>query len=85
MDHDDFYEETWVEKKNVWLPYLKNDVLSTVFSQVRYTMSMEEVTGFGMKNSLTLPSLANNYYKSLRNEDDEPIYTYNDDFMRCFV
>ena len=46
---------------------------------------MEELTGFGMKNSLTLPSLANKYFNSLREESDEPIYTYNDEFMRHFV
>ena len=46
---------------------------------------MEELTGFGMKNSLALPSLANNYFNSMRVENDEPIYTYNDEFMRHFV
>ena len=48
-------------------------------------MSMEELTGFGMKNSLTLPSLDNNFFNSLTNEDDEPFYTYNDPFKRIFV
>ena len=46
---------------------------------------MEELTNSGMKNSLTLPSLANKYFNSLRDEDDEPIYTYTDPFMRKFV
>ena len=46
---------------------------------------MEELTGFGMKNSLNLPSLANKYFNSLRDENDEPIYTYTDPFMRNFV
>ena len=44
---------------------------------------MEEVTGFGMKNSLILPSLDIKYFKSLRNENGEPIYIYSDEFMRC--
>ena len=35
-----------------------------------------------MKNSLTIPSLANKYSNSLRDENDEPIYTYTDPFMR---
>ena len=47
-------------------------------------MGMEEITGFGMKNSLTLPSLANKYLNSLRDENDEPIYTYTDPFLRNF-
>ena len=46
---------------------------------------MEEEPGFGIKNSLTLPSLANKCFNSLRNENDEPIYTYNDDYMRQFL
>ena len=32
---------------------------------------MEELKGFGMKNSLTLPSLANKYINSLRDENHE--------------
>ena len=48
-------------------------------------MGMEEIPGLGMKNSLTLPSLANNFLNSLRDENDEPVYTYTDPFMRNFV
>ena len=85
LEHDEIFEDNWEEKENEWLPYLKNDVLSTVFSYARYSKRMEELTGFGMKNCLTLPSLANEYFNSLRDESDEPIYTYNDEFMRHFV
>ena len=46
---------------------------------------MEELTGFRMKNRLTLPSLAIKYFIRLRDEDDEPIYTYTNPFMRNFV
>ena len=38
-----------------------------------------------MKNSLTLPSLANKYFNSLKDENDEPVCTYTDPFMRNFV
>ena len=72
-------------KENEWLPYVKNDVLSISFCYARYTMGMEEITGFGRKNSLTSPSLANKYFINLRDENDEPIYTYTDSFMRNFV
>ena len=48
-------------------------------------MGMDELTGFGLKNSLTLPSLANKNFNSLRDENDEPIYKYTDPFMRNFV
>ena len=45
-------------------------------------MGMEEFTNLGMKNSLTLPSLANENFNSLRDENDEPIHIYADPFMR---
>ena len=48
-------------------------------------MGVEELTGFGMKNNLTLPSLANKYFNKLRDENDESIYTYTDPFMRNSV
>ena len=85
LEHDEIYEDTYEAKENEWLPYVKNDVLSTAFCYAGYTMGSEELTEFGMKNSLTLPSLANKYFNSLRDENDEPIYTYTDPFMRNFV
>ena len=38
-----------------------------------------------MKDCLSLPGLGCNYLKSLRAEEDEPIYTYNDKYMRWFL
>ena len=46
---------------------------------------MEEITGFSMKDCLSLPGLGLKYFNSLRTEEDEPIYTYNDKYMRWFV
>ena len=60
MEHNESYEDTWEARENVWLLYVKNDVLLTAFCYARYTMGMEELNGFGMKNSSTLPSLAKN-------------------------
>ena len=85
LEHDETYEDTWEAKENEWLPYVKIDVLSTAFCFARYTMGMEEFKTFGMKNSLTLPSLANKFFNSLRDENDEPIYTYTDSFMINFL
>ena len=69
-EHDETYEDTWETRENEWLPYVKNYILSTAFSYARYTMSMEDLTGFGMKNSLTLRSLANKNFNSSRDEND---------------
>ena len=60
-------------------------MLSTAFSHARYAKGMDEVTGFGMKHNLTLPSLLNKYFNNLEDENDEAIYTYNDEFLRHFV
>ena len=51
LEHDEIFEDDWEERENQWLPYLKNDVLSTAFSYARYSKGMEKLTGFGMKNS----------------------------------
>ena len=48
-------------------------------------MAMENLKRFGMKISVTLPSLAKKHFSSLRDENDEPIYTYINAFMRNFV
>ena len=45
---------------------------------------MEELTGIGLKNNLTLPSLAFKYFRSLGDENHEPFYSYNDEYMRLF-
>ena len=46
---------------------------------------MEEITGFSMKDCLSLPGLGWKYFNSLRTEEDELIHTYNDKDMKHFV
>ena len=46
---------------------------------------MQEITGFSMKDCLSLPGLGFKDFNSLRTDRDEPIYTYNDKYMRHFV
>ena len=38
-----------------------------------------------MKDSISAPILGWKFFNSLRDENDEPIYTYNDEYMRHFV
>ena len=54
-------------------------------SFARYTKNMQELTGFGMTDCLSLPGLEWKYFNSIRKEDDEPIHTFNDKYMRWFV
>ena len=75
LAHDEIVEDTWEARKNEWLPYVKNDVLSTAFCYARYLMGMEELGNFSMKNLLTLLSLATKHFNSLRAENDVPILT----------
>ena len=46
---------------------------------------MEDITGFSMKDCLSLPGLGWKFFNSLKAEEDEPLYTYNDKYMRWFV
>ena len=85
MNHDEIDYNNYKDKINEWLPYVKNDVLCNAFSYARYIKAMEEITGFSMKDCLSLPGMGLIYFNSLRTEEDEPIYTYNDKYMRWFV
>ena len=85
MDHDDIDGNNYKDKKDIWLPYVKNDVLCTAYSYARYIEAMKEITGFSMKDCLSLPGLEWKYFNSLGTEEDEAIYTYNDKYMRWFV
>ena len=85
MNHDDVDGDTYKDKKDEWLPYVKNDVLCAVFSFARYIKAMEELTGFSVKDCLSVPGLVMKCFNSLRTEEDEPLYTYNDKYMRDFV
>ena len=82
MKHDEMYENTWGDNGNKWLPCLKNDVLSTVFSSVRNVTYMELITRVGMKNSLTILSWSNKNFNRLTDEIDETIYTYDHQYVR---
>ena len=85
MDHIEIDYNNYKHMKSQWLPYVKQDVFCTAFSYARYIRCMEETTGFSMKDCLSLPGLGWKYFNSLRPEEDEPIYTYNDKYMRWLV
>ena len=78
MNHDEITADNYKDKKDIWLPYVKNNVLCTAYSYARYIEAMKEITGFSMKDCLSLPGLGWKYFNSLRTEENEPIYTYND-------
>ena len=69
------FDATWEAGEIEWLSYVKNDVLSTAFCYARYILGMRELTNFGIRNSLILPSLANLYFGSSRDENEESVHT----------
>ena len=85
LEPDEIFEDNWEERENKWLPYLKKGAVSTAFSFARYTKRKKELTEFSMKKSLTLTSLTHRYFNNLRDENDEPIYTHNDEYLRKFT
>ena len=85
MNHDEIDYNIYRNKKNEWLPYVKQDVLCTAFSCARYCKTMEEINGFSMKDCLSAPGLGWRNFNSMRAENDEPIHICNDNYMRWFV
>ena len=82
MNHDEVYADNWRDKKGERVDYVKNDVLCTAFSYARYSQAIEDSIGFSMKDCLSLPGLGWKNFNSFRTEEEEPIYTYNDKYMR---
>ena len=66
MNHDEVDGNNYKDKKGEWLAHVKNVVLCTAFSYARYCKAMEEITGFSIKNCLSLPGLGWKYFNSLR-------------------
>ena len=62
-----------------------NDVICTAFSYAWQSKATEEITGFSMKDCLSISKLGSKELNSLSTEKDEPIYTYNDMYMRHLV
>ena len=75
MNHDEVDGDKYKDKINEWLPYVRNDVLCTAFSYARYIKAMEEITGFSMKDCLSLLGLGLKNFNTLGTEQDKPIYT----------
>ena len=85
MNQDEVDGNNYKDKKVECLAYVKNDLLCTSIWYARYSKAMEEITRFSRKDCLSLPGLGWKYFNLLRTEEDEPIYTYNDKYMRWFV
>ena len=85
MNHDEYDENIYMNKKDEWFDYVKNGVSCTAFSYARYSKAMEDITGFSMKDCLSAPGLRWKFFNSLRTEEDERIYTYNDKYIIWFV
>ena len=85
MNKDDVYSDTWREKQSEWSDYGKKDLLCTAFSYARYTKAIENINGFSIKDCRSFRGEAWKCFNSLRTEEDELIYTYNDKYMRWFV
>ena len=81
MDHDEVDYKKYKVKEDELLPHVKQDILSTAFSYARFCKAMEEITGFSMKDCLSAPGLGWKNFDSMRDENDEPIFSYNDKYI----
>ena len=50
MKHEDVYSDTWKNKKDGWLDYVKNDVLSRDFSYAMYSKCLQKKPDLERKN-----------------------------------
>ena len=55
------------------------------FSYARFSKAMEDISGFGMKDCLSLLELGCKYFKSIRNENHDHFYTYTGKYLSWFV
>ena len=85
MNHDDVDGNKYRDKISEWSPFVKNNVLCTAINYARYCKAMQEITAFSMKDYLSVPGLRLKYFNSLRTDQDDSIYTYNDKNMKWFV
>ena len=88
MNHDETDEKNWGDGKDELVDYVKNGVSCTAFSYARWKQwekAMKELTGLSLNDCLSLPGLGWNNFNSLITQEDEPIYTYNDKYMRWSV
>ena len=85
MNHDEIDQNNWRDKKDEWLPYVKNDVLCTAYCYARYCGAMQEISGFSMKDCLSIPGLRWKNFNSVKTEEDESLYTYDDKYLRRFL
>ena len=76
--YEEVFADFWKDKKDEWIDYVKNDFLCTACSYAGYLKAMEDLTGFDMKDCLSLSGLRWTYFSSLRTDTDEAVYSYND-------
>ena len=57
MNQDEVDGNIYKDKQSEWLPYVKQDVLRTAFSYARCSKTTEDITGFSMKDCLSLLGL----------------------------
>ena len=46
LNHSEIYGDTWMVKRNEWLPYLKRIFSNLTLICARYSMNMESITSF---------------------------------------
>ena len=70
-----------IKKMNGWI--MLNKMFYVLLSLMRDTVNLcKKKTGFSMKDFSSAPELGWKYFNSLRDENDEPIHTFNDKYMR---
>ena len=83
IEHSVFKESKFADLRHIWEPYLRLNVLCLAFIYARYSMEMQSMSGFGIKDCLTEAILRWKCFGTY-NKDPE-FYTLNDKYVRDFV
>ena len=86
LDHENHTLENYKSKRDEWDPYLRLDVISAACCVLKYSKVMMDVVGQNMSSCLTIPSLTlKGWFKHLTHEEEEPIHTHTDPYVRDFI
>ena len=84
IDHDLINFVNSEDYKNLWRPYLIDDVLTLAYVVVKHGNSIQKITGVSYKNSLTQDGLGWSCLGRYLKEDNKIFYTAENKYVRDF-
>ena len=83
IEHSVINKSSFADKRHIWEPKFKLDVLCLAFIYARHSMQMQIMTGFGIKECLAEASLGWKCFGTYSKDQD--FYTFNDKYIGDFI